>query len=123
MNGQGTALFETPLAHEHIQHEQVCNCRDCRLNRELESEFEWEADPFETALYPGMERGHEDLTERAIQQIAAEGIPGIDALARKALLRGVTRPDTGHVLLGIPTNPANMIGQQFVQEEQKRHAL
>ena len=117
MNRQGSGLFEAPLAHEIIQHEQVCNCRECRLNHELESEFEQGADPFETALYPGMERGHEDLTERAIGQIAAEGIPGIDATAQQALLRGVTRPDTGHVLRvlrwDIPTNPFKMIGHSL----------
>src|SRR6266566_10059712 len=105
MNRQAPALFEAPVAHELIRHAHACNCRECRLNPDLASEFEWEADPFDTALYPGMERGHEDLTEKAVERIAAEGIPGIDTLARQALLRGVTRPDTGHVLLGIPTNP------------------
>lgn len=123
MNNQGPALFEAPLVHETGQNPGTCTCQACSQQRELASEFEWEADSFDTSLYPGLPRGHEDLTESAIARIGAMGIPGIDAIARQALLRGVTRPDTGHVIGRIPTNPIKMIGQQFVKAQQKRHAL
>lgn len=72
---QSEWLFEAPLAH------------DVPAHAELEWETAEQADAFSTRVLPGTAEGHEILTRRA-----AAGIPGVDL---SALMRGVTRPDTG----------------------------
>jgi hypothetical protein len=75
MSVESEWLFEAPLAHVVFG------------SADSEWETHEQADSFQTAVVRGLPEGHEILTRRA-----AEGVPGVDLAA---LIRGVTRPDSG----------------------------
>jgi len=124
MNRQGPALFEAPLAHESVQQPGACNCRECRVNRKLSSEFEWEsheADQFVTQMNLGVTRtkeGHEILT-RMVADDVTRSMPGVH-IDRDALLRGVTKPDRG---TGSVVDSGHSIVHSVDADQQKRHSL